>query len=105
MIRVVANVGEMEAALGNGGGGGGDVGTHGSNVGSDGLDACDGRGGCDGGGDAGDEVESVMSGDDFHGVTEVVRSSGVHADSRDGDDEDSVVQEVILDCWWFLCSW
>ena len=44
MIRVVANVGEMEAALGNGGGGGGDVGTHGSNVGSDGLDACDGRG-------------------------------------------------------------
>ena len=51
------------------------------------------------------EDEAVCFNDDFHGVTEVVRSSGVHADSRDGDDEDSVVQEVILDCWWFLCSW
>lgn len=72
MIRMVVNVGEMEAALGNGGGGGGDVGTHGSNVGSDGLDAFNGRGGSDeggdrdgdGGGDAGDEVVAVMSGDD-----------------------------------------
>jgi len=40
-----------------------------------------------------------------HGVAEVVRSSHVHADSSDGDDEDSVVQEVILDWWWLLWSW
>lgn len=38
-----------------------------------------------------------------HGVTEVVRSSGVHADSSDGDDDDSVVQVVILD-WGGYCG-